>query len=96
MTQTRNTQGAQHLDDPDTDTGTETETETETGQTPLDILQTFFPDADVAELQKLTRFVSVIPQDIIDAADADNEMYQLMRQERTSQLKVLVICLSLC
>ena len=77
----------QNLDDPDTDTGTETETETETGQTPLDILQTFFPDADVAELQKLTEFVTVIPQDIIDAADADNEMYQLMRQERTSQLE---------
>ena len=31
--------------------------------------------------------MSVIPQDIYDAADADNEMYQLMRQERTGQLE---------
>jgi len=57
------------------------------GQTPLELLQSFFPDADIAELEKLTRFVSVIPQDIYDAADPDNEMYQFMRQERTSQLE---------
>jgi hypothetical protein len=68
--------------------GEEDETAAEQpGQTPLELLQSFFPDADVAELEKLTRFVSVIPQDIYDAADADNEMYQLMRQERTGQLE---------
>jgi hypothetical protein len=64
------------------------ETTTEVpGQSPLELLQSFFPDADIAELEKLTRFVSVIPQDIYDAADPDNEMYQFMRQERTSQLE---------
>lgn len=62
-------------------------TTTAPGQTPLELLQSFFPDADMAELEKLTQFVSVIPQDIYDAADPDNEMYQFMRQERTSQLE---------
>jgi len=70
------------------DEGDGTETETETGgQDPFELLREFFPDASDERLQELVKFVSVIPDEIREAADPDAEMYQLMRQERTAQLE---------
>lgn len=75
-------------DDPDGEGGEDDESGTQTaGQDPLDILKDYFPDADLAELEKLTKFVTVIPTEVYDAADPSAEMYSLMRQERTSQLE---------
>tara|TARA_R100001015_G_C4629462_1_gene190351 strand:- start:316 stop:1149 length:834 start_codon:yes stop_codon:yes gene_type:complete len=64
-----------------------TGTEETGGQDPFDLLREFFPDASDERLQELVKFVSVIPDEIREAADPDAEMYQLMRQERTAQLE---------
>ena len=72
--------------DDDVDEGDGTETETG-GQDPFELLREFFPDASDERLQELVKFVSVIPDEIREAADPDAEMYQLMRQERTAQLE---------
>lgn len=62
-------------------------TYTAPSQDPLEILKGYFPDADETRLQELSKFVSVIPTEIYEAADPNAEMYQLMRQERFGQLE---------
>ena len=80
--------GGDPEDDPDNgDEGDGGTTTAYPGQDPLEILKSYFPDADIEQLEKLTKFVSVIPSEIYEAADPGAEMYSLMRQERTGQLE---------
>lgn len=53
---------------------------------PLSVLQSFFPDTAISELSKYTQFAAPISQDLYDAADEGNVMYDIQYDEKADFL----------
>ena len=51
-------------------------------QNPLDILTSLFPNVNPSTLQDYTPFIAPISQELYDAADPNNAMYNIQFQER--------------
>lgn len=53
---------------------------------PLSILQSWFPDTPLSELEKYTKFAAPISQDLYDAADETNPMFDIQYDEKADFL----------